>query len=111
MNWMERNVVDRKNHRLILSARGRVFSVALEREVVPWRGISAREENGSEKCIRGIFVINISILDDQIPCLGRCRRKSHWIATRPSIVPMANPFDEGKQETTRVCHLSGETIV
>ena len=24
---------------------------------------------------------------------------------------MANPFDEGKQETTRVCHFSGEVIV
>ena len=33
------------------------------------------------------------------------------MATRPSIVPMANPLAEGKQETTRVCHFSGEVIV
>jgi hypothetical protein len=34
MNWVERNVVDRKDHRLVFSGRGRVFSVTLERKVV-----------------------------------------------------------------------------
>ena len=48
MNWMERNIVDRKDHRLIFGSRGRVFSVTLEREVVPWWRVRAREVNNSE---------------------------------------------------------------
>jgi hypothetical protein len=85
--------------------------VALEREVVSWLQVRTCGETGPEKDLRGILVVDVSMLDDQIRYLGRRRRKSHWIATRPSIVPIANPFDEGKQETTRVCHFSGEAIV
>lgn len=51
------------------------------------------------------------MLGDQMFCFGRLGAEPYWIATRPSIVPMANPLDEGKQETTRVCHFRGEAIV
>ena len=43
MNWVERDVIDRKDDRLILSGWGRVFSVALEREIVSCWQVSARE--------------------------------------------------------------------
>lgn len=33
------------------------------------------------------------------------------MATRPSTLPTAKPFADGKHVTTRVCHLSGDIIV
>ena len=70
MNWMERNIVDRKDHRLIFGSRGRVFSVTLEREVVPWWRVRAREVNNSEKHIRCVLLIDISTLSNQTFCSG-----------------------------------------
>lgn len=41
------------------------------------------------------------------------KQATHWMATLPSMLPMAKPlfWEEVKQETTRVCHFSGETMV
>jgi len=66
VNWVERNVVDRKNHRLILGSRGRVFSVALEGEVVPWWRVRGCEANCSKKRVRGVLIIDVSTFGGQI---------------------------------------------
>jgi len=65
VDGVERNVVDREDHRLILGSRGRVFSMALEGEVVPLWQVRARRKNGSKKGVRGILVIDISTFGDQ----------------------------------------------
>jgi hypothetical protein len=37
--------------------------------------------------------------------------QTHWMATLPSTLPTVYASPDGKQETTLVCHFSGESIV
>lgn len=100
MYRMKGNVVDRVDQGLILSRGSLVATVAFEGEVV--RSILLLDVSGQELSSRGQ------------PTSGEgCAEEfgTHWMATRPSMLPTAKPFALGKQETTRVCHLSGDERV
>ena len=98
MDRVEGYIVDGVDKGLVLGGWRLVTSVTLEGEVVgrillfniPIRG-KMDSGNDGEK--------------------GRGGRNTHWMATRPSILPTAKPFALGKQDTTRVCHFSGDTRV
>ena len=68
-----------------------------------------------------VLIFNISrICDERLERnenrLGTRETMTHWIATRPSTLPTAKPLLlpgllPMKQEITRVCHFSGDTIL
>ena len=77
-----------------VALRGVLLAVAFEGEVEA----GARVSRGSGVGGEGVaYLVSFS--------------STYWIAQRPSMLPTAKPEASLKQVTTRVCHLSGLTMV
>lgn len=96
MLLMEADVVHGIHDCRILRRGVRLFPMALETEV--------------ETCIL-IFDVSINETRQLHRAWDATFAEAYCMATRPSILPIANPFAAGKHAIVRVCHFRGETRV
>lgn len=114
MHWMEWYIVDSINHALILRIGHCVLSVTFEGEIAStYRSSASFFGKGEAKSLPVVLIFYVSLNPSQRLKGAWRRTKTYWIATRPSILPTANPefWDAVKQDTTRVCHFRGDTMV